>query len=118
MRRSVSAVLVASTLFANGCSVALIERAPDAGYARGARVKCTRSYGLPIVDTGFTAGSAAVAVALFSKDPGDDGVADIPYTLGGVVAVVAALPFLLSAAYGYVEVADCNAAAAAAGSGR
>lgn len=112
-RMTVSAVLVASTLLSNGCSFALIERAPDQGYARGAHVRCTRAYGLPVLDTAITAGWAAGAVASFGKDPSDDGVAKVSYTLAGVAAVVVAVPFLISAAYGYVEVADCNAAAAA-----
>jgi hypothetical protein len=111
-RTAVSTVLVALTLLAKGCSFALIERAPDEGYARETHVGCTSSYGLPVLDTVITAGAAGGAVASFAKEPSDDGVSKAPYILLGVAAVVAAVPFLMSAAYGYAEVADCNAAAA------
>jgi hypothetical protein len=107
------AVLVASTLCASGCSFALIESVPDEGYARGAQVTCTREYGLPVADTVLTAVGAGSAVGAFAGEPSDDGVSKTPYTLLGVATVIAAVPFLLSAVYGYLEVADCSAAAAA-----
>ena len=109
-----AALVVASTLLANGCSFALLEAAPDQGYSRRSQVTCTESYALPVVDTAIAAAAAGGAAASFAKEPSDDGVSKVPYTLAGVAAVVAAVPFLMSAVYGYVEVADCHAAAAGA----
>ena len=112
-RRSGPAAVGALTLCASGCSFALIERAPDQGYVRAAHVRCTRSYGLPVVDTAIAGALTAGAVSSFSTEPSDDGANKIVPTMVGVGAVIAAVPFLLSAAYGYVAVANCNHAAAA-----
>jgi hypothetical protein len=102
----IRALIACTALAASGCSFAFVDR--PAGSAEPA---CTRSYGLPIVDTVPTVALAALGIYLmeaFAKDkPSTDAPSSTMRKLG-LASTLLALPFGASAGYGYYEVHRCR----------
>ena len=111
--QSLALLLVAAVA---GCSFIRVRGPRDAG--PGNRPWCsTTSYTSPIADSvGLGLGGLAIVGGLTYEGPEDDPASetgnDSDHTgmMSFVVGIVLAVPYLLSAYYGYATVADCREA--------
>ena len=98
------AVAVGLALLASGCSFRIVRPAPardewpNPVLASSSQVGCTDSPAPPIVDTGVA--GVLGSIAYIERHSGSP-----PLTIG---IGLAALPFLVSAIYGYIDTAQCR----------
>jgi len=99
-----------------GCSFAFVENAPpQAEWPRDAtsletRSPCTESTKPAFTDGAIAAGLAGLSAMawLVSRHPGPDSEGDIPERFLTAAMLVAAVPFLISAIYGFMEIDRCR----------